>query len=58
MLTCVCDDRQLFGPYFDSLDSGSANKYSPSINNEEKNNNKYTYWNVVIIIEKQEIENK
>lgn len=30
-LTCVCDERQLFGPYLDNLLSGSANKYSPSV---------------------------
>ena len=29
-LTCVWDERQLFGPYFDNLLSGSANRYSPS----------------------------
>lgn len=29
-LTCVWDERQLFGPYLDSLLSGSANRYSPS----------------------------
>lgn len=31
-LTCVCDDLQLFGAYFDSLLSKSMNKYSPSVN--------------------------
>lgn len=30
IFTCVWDERQLFGPYFDNLLSGSANRYSPS----------------------------
>lgn len=33
--TLVWDDLQLFGPYFESLLSGSANRYSPSKNNEK-----------------------
>lgn len=47
LLTCVCDERQLFGPYFESLDSGSANRYSPSIREKEVN---YKFYNIQAIL--------